>query len=185
MYVKEVIRCDVSTENNYTLPSLSYIEFLTSLWLLFWFCDLKIFRFSLNILVSLISSCSRQLFSANMLRGYSTLLSHINFQMWKYERTITYEGFGNSKCVNEMCSIVSDMHMPACMHTLLSLIHAGKSGGWAEVWITQTTGAETNRGGLPWDNWIICNSTSLKPRFCVTASNRGDQSMKLIKTHFT
>lgn len=69
--------------------------------------------------------------------------------------------------------------------TQLYLIHVAKSGCWVEVWITQTTGAETSRGGLPWDNWIICNSTSLKARFCGTVSNRGNQSIKLIKTTFT
>lgn len=56
--------------------------------------------------------------------------------------------------------------MPARTHThtltLLSVIHAANAGCWAEVWITQTTRAETRRDGLPWDNWIICNGASLK-----------------------
>ena len=72
-------------------------------------------------------------------------------------------------------------------HTLLSLIHAAKSGCWVEVWITQTTGAETSGDSLPGDNWIICNSTSLKKknkkknRPCVSLPNKSHQSIKVIK----
>lgn len=77
-------------------------------------------------------------------------------------------------------------HLPTCMHTHthFSLIQAAKSACWVEVWITQTSGAETSRDGLPEDNWIIRNSTSLKSRFCVTVSNKSNQSMKVIKHIF-